>query len=106
MDMKSDQIRAEIAYGVTSLAASEADPDHLLALTRGHWQIENRCHHVRDTTYDEDRSQIRTWNGPRMMATLRNFAMGLLRLMGCRNIASATRHCAASSRDTLRILGF
>ena len=41
-----------------------------------------------------------------MMATLRNFAMGLLRLMGCRNIASATRHCAASSRDTLCILGF
>jgi len=104
--MKSDRLREEVAYGVTSLTASEANPEQLLALARGHWQIENRCHHVRDTTYEEDRSQIRAGNGPRMMATLRNFAMGLLRLMGCSNIASATRHCAASSRDTLRILGF
>jgi len=104
--MKSNQIREEVVYGLTSLTASEANPKQLLAQARGHCQIENRCHHVRDTTYDEDRSQTRTGNGPRMMAILRNFSMGLLRLTGCKNITSATRHCAASSRDTLRILGF
>jgi predicted transposase YbfD/YdcC len=36
---------------------------------RAHSLFTNRSHYVRDTTYDEDRSQIRTRNGPRMMAT-------------------------------------
>jgi predicted transposase YbfD/YdcC len=107
VDRKSSEVSGgDFAFGLTSLASQEANPEQLLALARGHWEIENRSHYVRDTTYDEDRSQIRTRNGPRMMATLRNFAMSLLRLVGCENIASATRHCAASSRDTLRIIGY
>ncbi len=81
----------------TSLSVAQAGPEELLALTRGHWEIENRCHHVRDTTFDEDRSQIRRRNGPRVMATLRNFAMGLLRRAGWENIAEATRQYAARS---------
>ena len=93
-------------FGLTSLTAQAAPPEQLLVLARGHWEIENCCHHVWDTTYDEDRSQIRTKNGPRMMASLRNFAMGLLRLMDCENIAQGHRDCTASSRDTPRILGF
>ena len=55
--------RRELAYAVTSLSPQEADPERLLALWRGHWGIENRLHWVRDVTFDEDRSQIRT--GPR-----------------------------------------
>jgi hypothetical protein len=31
--------------------------------------IEDRLHRVRDLDYDEDRSQVRTGNGPRVMAT-------------------------------------
>ena len=104
--MKDGAIRDDYAFGLTSMTKDRATPENLLGIARGHWEIENRSHYVRDTTYDEDRSQIRTRNGPRMMATLRNFAMSLLRLVGCENIASATRHCAASSRDTLRIIGY
>lgn len=40
----------EIAYGVTSLAPAQADAARLLGLVRGHWQIENRLHWVRDVT--------------------------------------------------------
>src|SRR5689334_25089027 len=37
---------------------------------------------VRDMDFDEDRSQIRTASGPRVMATLRNLAITILRLAG------------------------
>ncbi len=42
--------------------------------------------------YDEDRSQVRTRNGPRVMASLRNLAITILRLAGMVNIAAALRH--------------
>jgi len=32
---------------------------------RGHWVIENSCHYILDWTFDEDRSRIRTGDGPR-----------------------------------------
>ena len=46
-------------------------PAELAAIIRGHWFIEDRLHWVRDMDYDEDRSQVRTASGPRVMATLR-----------------------------------
>jgi hypothetical protein len=33
---------------------------------RGHWDIEDRLHWVRDVTYDQDASQVRTDSGPRV----------------------------------------
>ena len=54
-----------------------------------HWGTENKLRHVRDVTYDEDRSQVRTGNAPRVMATLRNTAIGLLRAAGFDNLAEA-----------------
>ena len=50
----------------------------LMGLARGHWGIENCNHHVSDTTFHEDLSQVRTENGPRMMATLRELAMSIM----------------------------
>ena len=51
-------------YAITSLTATQAQPAELAAIIRGHWLIEDRLHWVRDVTYDEDRSQVRTSNGP------------------------------------------
>ena len=65
---------------------------------RGHWGIE-ALHHVRDVTYGEDASQIRTGNGPQVMATLRNLAIGILKLSGHPSIAAACRYHA---RDATR----
>lgn len=79
-------------YAITSLTATDAGPEQIAAWLRGHWMIENRLHWVRDVDYDEDRSQIRTGFGPQVMATLRNTAIGLLRLTGHTNIAAALRH--------------
>jgi hypothetical protein len=49
---------------------------------------------VRDVTFGEDLSQIRKGAGPRMMATLRNLAISLVRLY----------HQASGSAEALRDL--
>lgn len=95
----------EMTWGVTSLSAKKASADRLLALNRGHWVIENRLHHVRDMTYDEDRSQVRKGNRPHAMASLRNLAISLLRLAGAPCIAAATRYLSRHAARPLRLLG-
>ena len=80
----------EVVYAVTSLSVADAKPAQIAAWLRGHWAIENRLHWVRDVTYSEDHSQIRTEGGPQVMATLRNTGISILRLTGHTNIASAT----------------
>jgi hypothetical protein len=56
-------------------------------------------------TYDEDRSQVRKGNGPRTMASLRNLAIGILRLAGAQYIAKAARWCARNAERALRLVG-
>ena len=94
----------EVVYLITSAAARTAPPNRLGAWVQGHWGIENRLHWVRDVTFDEDRSQIRTGAAPQVMATLRNLAISLLRLAGWTNIAHALRHHAADNRRPLALL--
>lgn len=72
---------------------TQARPAEIAAIIGGHWFIEDRLHWVRDVTYDEDRSQVRTANGPRVMASLRNLAITIVRLSGETSIAAA---CAAT----------
>jgi predicted transposase YbfD/YdcC len=93
-----------VAWYVTSLPAARADAKELGELARGHWGIENRLHWVRDVVYREDASTVRTGNAPRVMATLRNTAIGLLRIDGATNIAAALRACAWSLAVLLAVL--
>jgi hypothetical protein len=60
---------------------------------------------VRDVTFGEDASRIRTASGPQVMATLRNLAVGLLRLAGHTGIASALRRIARNPARALAFLG-
>jgi predicted transposase YbfD/YdcC len=66
---------------------------------------ENNIHWVRDVTYDEDRSQIRTGTGPHVMAARRTAAIAALRTAGTTNIAAANRHHARDSNRPLVLLG-
>ncbi|MFF0880691.1 ISAs1 family transposase [Micromonospora aurantiaca (nom. illeg.)] len=95
----------ETVYAITDLQVHQAKPAQLAVWIRGHWSIENKIHWVRDVTYDEDRSQIRTGTGPQVMAALRNAAIGALRLARATNIAAANRHHARDSSRTLALLG-
>lgn len=81
----------ETAYLVTSLPDFDAQPIDLGAWNRLEWHIENRVHHVRDTTLREDAHRARTRNGPAVFATLRNTCIGYHHINGETNIAHATR---------------
>jgi predicted transposase YbfD/YdcC len=96
--------RAMTVYAVTSLAAAQASPARLADWIRGHWGIE-ALHHLRDVTFGEDASQVRTGTTPRAMASLRNLAIGILRAGGHRNIAAALRHNARDATRVLPLLG-
>ena len=70
--------RTVTVYAITSLDAYQATPAQLAAWVRGHWQT-GALHHLRDVSYGEDASPIRTGSGPQAMATLRNLAIGILK---------------------------
>jgi predicted transposase YbfD/YdcC len=91
-------------YAITSLDAHQATPGELATWIRQHWQIE-ALHHIRDVTYREDTSQIRTGSGPAVMAALRNLAVALLKLCGWTNIAQANRRHLQNPRRCLATLG-
>lgn len=69
----------QVIYAITSLPPERYDADKLLALSRDHWQIENRLFHVRDITFAEDASRIRSGNAPSAVAHLRNAALTIIR---------------------------
>ncbi|MBN6054653.1 ISAs1 family transposase, partial [Nonomuraea sp. RK-328] len=92
-------------YVVTSLPPGRITHAQLAALIRGHWSIE-ALHHIRDVTYREDASRVRTGTAPRIMASLRNLAIALARLIGWTNIAAATDHYRSHPADGLQLLGF
>jgi predicted transposase YbfD/YdcC len=94
----------EVVYVITSADHRAAPPAVLATWIQGHWGIENRAHWVRDVVYDEDRSQVRTGNAPQVMATLRNTAIGMLRLSGATNIAASLRHHAANTERPITLL--
>jgi predicted transposase YbfD/YdcC len=95
--------RTETVYAITDLAPHQARPDELAAWIRGHWQIENGLHWVRDVTFGEDASRVRTGAGPQVMASLRNLATSLHRLAGATNIAAALRHHGRNALRPLRL---
>jgi hypothetical protein len=94
------RLQAVTVYAITNLTAYQASPAHLADYARGHWRIE-ALHPIRDVTYAEETSQVRTGNAPRAMAALRDLAIAILRHRGFTNIAEALRHHA---RDPLRPL--
>ena len=96
--------RTETVYAITDLRPHQARPDELAAWIRGHWQIENALHWIRDVIFAEDLSQVRTGAAPQVMASLRNLAISLHRLAGATNIAAALRHHARDAARPLRLL--
>ncbi len=88
---KTGETTFEVVYVITTLTRQQASPDRLLELVRGHWSIENSSHYVRDVTFLEDRSRIRTGHAPQLLAALRNLAITLIHRHGSSQIASTRR---------------
>jgi hypothetical protein len=84
---------------------ADASPPIPPALDRLRDQKAEALQHIRDTTFTEDASQLRTGNAPRAMATWRKLAIGVLRLGGVGNIATGLRRNARDARRPLALLG-
>jgi predicted transposase YbfD/YdcC len=95
---KTDKTTCEVVYIITTLSRQQASPQRLLELVRGHWSIENGSHHVRDVTFLEDRSRLRTGHAPQILAALRNLVITLIHRHGSSQIAS-TRRSLSSHPD-------
>jgi len=95
---KTGETSIEIVYLITTLTREQATPERLLELVRGHWCIENRSHYVRDVTFAEDRSRLRTGNAPEILAALRNLVITLIHRHGSSQIVS-TRRSLSSHPD-------
>jgi predicted transposase YbfD/YdcC len=92
-----------VRYGVTSLPMI-AIPERLLTLKRGHWIIENSLHYVKDVTMGEDKSTVHIGHGPKIMATLRNTVVSLLRHAGFFTIAARMRYNSTHPQAALEVL--
>ena len=104
-DLASSRWHTVVVYAITSLPFEQARPARLADLIRGHWTIENGLHWVRDVTFTEDASQLRTGTAPQVMASLRNLAIGALSRAGPVNLAAALRRHARDPHRPLTTLG-
>jgi predicted transposase YbfD/YdcC len=100
-DHQGNHLTKEIVHGITSLTAEQAGPELIAHLIRAHWGIENKIHWVRDAVWREDDQHAYAGSGAQVMATLRNLALGLLRLAGISQIKRTLERIAA---DRTRIL--
>jgi predicted transposase YbfD/YdcC len=102
-DVTGSPTSAAAVLGITSQTTNQADAPSLADAVRGHWGIES-LHWLRDTTYREDNSTVHTRSGPRVMAALRNLAIGALRLTGRTDITEATRWASRRPNRPFTIL--
>lgn len=63
-------------------------------VVRGHWQVENALHWVKDVVLREDDCTTRAGNAPENLALLRSLAITLFRKNGYRSITHALRRFA------------
>ena len=95
----------EVVYGITSLPRPEADAARLLRLNRGHWEIENRSHWVRDVTWREDAGLAYCDFTAEVLAVIRTTLLSLLRVHGVQNIAQQLRRNGNLPQEAARFLG-
>ncbi|MGP5184977.1 ISAs1 family transposase [Corynebacterium variabile] len=102
---KKPQKTIEVVYLLCSLSHLDAPTQALARWVQSYWRIEDALHWVRDVTFGEDGSRVRTGAGPRVMATLRSTVISLLRMDGHDSIAAALRfHGRDPGRASLLVM--
>ena len=98
---KKKKITKETAYYISSLS-SKTSAKTFNKWIRSHWSIENSLHYVKDVTFKEDQSKIKTKNAPQNMSIIRNFIINIFRKHGYTNMAQAIRFVA---NDIIKMWG-
>lgn len=73
---RTGEVCEETHLAITGLSPAQADAARLAGIGRGHWAIENRLPHKRDTVLGED--ACRTRKAAQSLAALRNLLLGFL----------------------------
>lgn len=95
----------ETDYGIASLPPGFTTIKHLSKYLRGHWSIENNLHRIRDVSFGEDASTIRTGKAPQVMAILRNLVMTVFKRGSVKSFPAAFRRFAAYPEELFAFLG-
>ena len=89
---QSGELALETHYYLSSLSADAA---RLAQIIRGHWSVENSCHHVLDVTFQEDHCQVRDSNAAQNLSILREMALKALKTHPSKGSMRAKRKRAA-----------
>jgi predicted transposase YbfD/YdcC len=82
----------EVEYGITSIGSTPSSPAELLAFRRQHWSVETGLHYRRDVTFREDATRMTIAAAGRILATIHNLVIGLIKRAGHSNAAKARRY--------------
>jgi predicted transposase YbfD/YdcC len=82
----------ELEFGISSLNRDQASPAKVLQVRRKHWFIETGLHYRRDVTFHEDATRMTIGASGRILATVNNLVIGLIKRAGHDNSAKARRH--------------
>lgn len=85
-------------FGITSLPRTQVAPANLLQYRRQHWLIETGLHYRRDVTFKEDATRMTKAAVGRIVATIHNLVIALIKRAGYSNAAKA-RHWFAGQGD-------
>jgi DDE_Tnp_1-associated/Transposase DDE domain len=99
-----DRIGKEMSLMLTSQDAENMTAFALNRHKRLHWGIENKSHYPRDVVYREDNGQAWAGEGPQVLATIRNLAIGLMRMKGIKNIKENTEWIAGDRNRALNFM--
>jgi predicted transposase YbfD/YdcC len=81
----------EVEYGITSLTREKASPKRVMQIRRKHWLIETGLHYRRDVTFREDATHMTKGASGRILATIHNVVLALIKQAGFLNAAQARR---------------
>jgi len=89
---KTYKTSCEIEFGITSLSRDQATPTKVLQSRRKHWLVETGLHYRRDVTFREDATRMTIGASGRILATVHNLVIGLIKRAGHDNAAKARRY--------------
>jgi len=94
----------EVEFGITSLTRKQASPSQLLNIRRTHWGIETGLHYRRDVTFKEDATRMTLGHSGKVMASINNLVLALIRQANFHNAAQARRWFAAHLSHAFALL--
>lgn len=94
----------QLEFGVTSLTRKQASPARILQIRRAHWGIETGLHFRRDFTLKEDATRMTVGNTGKVLASIHNLVLSLIRQAKFHNAAQARRWFAAHLSHAFSLL--